>query len=70
MVTVGITGIGFYLNAQAIPLVPFYMVGTIQSMMVIFAIMWGVVFFHETVTLYVIGGTVVFMAGLIGLQIG
>ncbi|MCI8960188.1 MAG: DMT family transporter [Lachnospiraceae bacterium] len=65
-----ITGIGFYLNAKAIPLVPFYMVGTIQSMMVIFAIMWGVVFLHETVTLYVIGGTVVFMAGLIGLQIG
>lgn len=65
-----ITGMGFYLNAKAIPLVPFYMVGTIQSTMVIFAILWGVLFFHETITLYIITGTVLFMVGLIGLQFG
>ncbi len=33
-----ITGMGFYLNAKAIPLVPFYMVPVIQSTMAIFAI--------------------------------
>lgn len=64
-----ITGIGFYLNAKAIPLVPFYMVPVIQSTMAIFAILWGVLFFHETVTLYIIGGTAMFLSGLIGLQV-
>lgn len=64
-----ITGIGFYLNAKAIPLVPFYMVPVIQSTMVIFAILWGVLFFHETITFYIIGGTAMFVAGLIGLQL-
>lgn len=63
-----ITGIGFYLNAKAIPLVPFYMVPIIQSMMAIFAILWGVLFFHETITIYIAGGTAMFMVGLIGLQ--
>lgn len=63
------TGIGFYLNAKAIPLVPFYMVPIIQSTMVIFAIIWGVLFFHESVTGYIIGGVITFMIGLIGLQL-
>lgn len=64
-----ITGMGFYLNAKAIPLVPFYMVPVIQSMMAVFAIIWGVLFFHEAVTPWIIGGTISFMAGVIGLQI-
>lgn len=64
-----ITGIGFYLNAMAIPLVPFYMVPVIQSMMAVFAILWGVLFFHEKITGYIIGGTAMFMLGLIGLQL-
>ncbi len=63
------TGIGFYLNAKAIPLVPFYMVPVIQSMMAIFAIIWGVLFFHEPVSAYIIGGTLTFLVGLIGLQL-
>jgi len=64
-----ITGIGFYLNAKAIPLVPFYMVPVIQSTMAIFALLWGVLFFHESITWYLIGGTALFLAGLIGLQL-
>lgn len=64
-----ITGIGFYLNAKAIPLVPFYMVPVIQSTMVIFTILWGVLFFHEVISVYIIGGTAMFLCGLIGLQI-
>ena len=64
-----ITGIGFYLNAKAIPLVPLYMVPVIQSTMVIFAILWGILFFHESVTVYIIIGTVLFMTGLLGLQL-
>lgn len=64
-----ITGIGFYLNAKAIPLVPLYMVPIVQSAMVIFAIIWGILFFHESVSVYIIVGTIVFMVGLIWLQI-
>lgn len=64
-----ITGIGFYLNAKAIPLVPFYMVPIIQSTMSILAITWGVLFFHEKISAYIVGGTVMFLTGLIGLQL-
>ena len=63
-----ITGLGFYLNARALQLVPFYMVPVIQSTMAIFAITWGVLFFHESLTIYVVGGTAAFIIGLIGLQ--
>ena len=64
-----ITGIGFYLNARAILLVPFYMVPIIQSTMVIFAILWGVLFFHERITVYILAGSALFILGLIGLQL-
>lgn len=64
-----ITGIGFYLNARAILLVPFYMAPILQSTMVIFAILWGILFFHEKISLYIVTGTVMFMIGLIGIQL-
>lgn len=64
-----ITGIGFYLNAKAIPLVPFYMVPIIQSTMVIFTILWGMLFFHENITKYIVVGTIIFLVGLIALNI-
>ena len=63
------TGIGFYLNAKAIPLVPFYMVPIIQSTMVIFMLLWGILFFHEPVSVYVVVGALIFMFGIIGLQL-
>ncbi len=63
------TGIGFYLNAKAIPLVPFFMVPILQSTMVFFALFWGMLFFDEKITAYVIGGTILFVAGLIGLNL-
>ena len=57
------------MNAKAIPLVPFYMVPIIQSTMVIFSITWGILFFHESISLYIIGGTLLFVVGLICLQL-
>ena len=57
-----ITGMGFYLNAKAIPLVPFYMVPVIQSMMP-YSPFSGHTLFHETVTGWIIGGTAAFMIG-------
>lgn len=64
-----ITGIGFYLNARAIPLVPFYMVPVIQSTMAVFALLWGILFFHEQISWFIVSGTGMFLIGLIGLQV-
>lgn len=63
------TGIGFILNAKALPLVPFYMVPIIQSTMILFSITWGILFFHETVTWYIIIGSLIFIVGLVWLNI-
>lgn len=64
-----ITGIGFYLNAKAIPLVPLYMVPVIQSTMVLFSLIWGILFFNEQVTAYVAVGSALFVIGIIGVQV-
>ena len=64
-----ITGIAFYINAKAIPLVPFFMVPIIQSTMALFGILWGVLFWNEQITGWIIGGTAVFIFGIIGLQL-
>ena len=63
-----ITGIGFYLNAKAIPLVPFYMVPLLQSTMVFFTILWGILFFHEPVSVYIAAGTLIFVLGILCMQ--
>ena len=60
-----VTGIGFYLNARAIPLVPFQMVALLQSTMVLFALVWGVLFFHEPITGWILGGALLFIAGIV-----
>ena len=60
-----VTGIGFYLNAKAIPLVPFHMVALLQSTMVFFALAWGILFFREPVSIWVILGTLFFVLGTV-----
>lgn len=60
-----VTGIGFYLNAKAIPLVPFQMVALLQSTMVLFALVWGVLFFHEPITGWIVCGALLFVAGIV-----
>ena len=63
-----VTGIGFYLNAKAIPMVPFNMVAVLQSTMVFFSIAWGALFFHEPITGWILAGTVMFLLGIIFMQ--
>ena len=63
-----VTGIGFYLNAKAIPLVPFRMVALLQSTMVFFSLAWGILFFHEPVSVWIVSGTVLFVAGIVIMQ--
>ena len=64
-----VTGIGFYLNAKAIPLVPFRMVALLQSTMVFFTLAWGILFFHEPVSVWIILGTAFFVAGIACMQL-
>ena len=63
------TGLGFYLNAKAIKLVPLYIVPIIQSTMVFFSILWGILFFHESITGYTVGGTLLFVIGILIVQL-
>ncbi len=63
-----VTGVGFYLNAKAIPLVPFRMVALLQSTMVFFSLAWGILFFHEPVSGWIVGGTVLFVIGIAVMQ--
>ena len=63
-----VTGIGFYLNAKAIPLVPFRMVALLQSTMVFFALAWGILFFQEPVSVWIISGAVLFVIGIVVMQ--
>ena len=63
-----VTGIGFYLNAKAIPLVPFRMVALLQSTMVFFALAWGILFFREPVSVWIVLGSVLFVIGIVMIQ--
>ena len=63
-----ITGIGFYLNAKAIPLVSFQMVALLQSTTVFFSLAWGILFFDEAVSGWIIAGTLLFVAGIVSMQ--
>lgn len=63
-----VTGIGFYLNAKAIPMVPFRMVALLQSTMVFFALAWGILFFQEPVSVWIVSGAVLFVIGIVVMQ--
>ena len=63
-----VTGIGFYLNAKAIPMVPFRMVALLQSTMVFFALAWGILFFQEPVSVWIVSGAVLFVIGIAVMQ--
>ena len=63
-----ITGIGFYLNAKAILLVSFQMVALLQSTTVFFSILWGLLFFGEAVSGWIVAGTLLFVTGIVSMQ--
>ncbi len=63
-----VTGIGFYINAKSIALIPFRMVAVLQSTTVFFSIAWGILFFREPVTVWIIAGTLLFVTGILLMQ--
>lgn len=60
-----ITGLGFLLIAEAMKKVPLVLVTVIQSSTVILTLVWGVIFFHEPMSLCIVGGTVIFIIGML-----
>ena len=60
-----VTGIGFLLQAEALKEIPLFMVTMIQSSSVILSLFWAVVIYHEPVTRYIVFGTLLFLAGML-----
>ncbi|WP_199619502.1 DMT family transporter [Paenibacillus alkalitolerans] len=64
-----ITGLSFYWLAEAMKRVSFVVVALIGNCSVLFSILWAYLFFREPITVYVVCGTLVFLAGFICLNI-
>lgn len=64
-----ITGLSFFWFAEAIKKVPFAVVAIVGNCTVLFAILWAYVFFRDPITVYIIGGTLVFVAGFVILNL-
>ena len=60
-----VTCAAFIISAEAMKTIPVFVVTVIQSMNVILTLVWAVVFFHEPVTAWIIGGTLVFVCGMV-----
>lgn len=60
-----ITGLSFFFFAEAIKRVPFAVVAIVGNCSVMFSILWSYLFFQEPITGYVIGGTLIFIAGFL-----
>lgn len=60
-----VTCAAFILTAEAMKKLPVFLVTVIQSMNVLLTLLWSVLFFHEPVTLWIIGGTLIFAVGMI-----
>ena len=60
-----VTCAAFILTAEAMKTLPVFLVTVIQSMNVLLTLAWSVLFFHEPITLWIIGGTLVFAVGMI-----
>ena len=60
----GITGIAFLLIAKSLKKMSLVVSGMIQSSSTLFALLWAILFWHESVTIWIILGTVIFLCGL------
>lgn len=66
MVLLGIiTGLSFFWFAEAIKRVPFAVIAIVSNSAVLFTLLWSYLFFQEPITLYLMAGTVIFIAGIL-----
>ncbi len=64
-----ITGGAFLLVAKSLKKLSLVVSGMIQNSCAIFALIWAAIFWHEPITAYVIIGTVVFLCGLVFINV-
>ncbi|WP_281883693.1 DMT family transporter [Paenibacillus sp. YYML68] len=64
-----ITGLSFYWFATALRLVSFPVAIIVSNCGVLFTILWGYLFFRDPITVYIIAGAAMFMAGLVLLNL-
>jgi drug/metabolite transporter (DMT)-like permease len=64
-----ITGISFYLFSNALRTVPFFLAVIISNSSVMFTVLWGWWFFGEPVSMYMIAGMTLFLAGMIAVNL-
>lgn len=65
-----ITGGAFLLTAKALKTIPLYMAGVVQSLTILFTLSWGVLFFGDPMTIYIIIGAAIFILGLVWINLG
>lgn len=64
-----ITGLSFYWFSMALKLVSFPVAVIVSNSWVLFSILWSYLFYRDPITVYVIGGGALFVAGLILLNL-
>ncbi len=64
-----ITGISFYIYANALKRISFVVASLLSNSSVLFTLLWSRLFYHEPITHYILWGTVLFLAGIILLTI-
>lgn len=64
-----ITGISFYIYANALKRMSFVVASILSNSSVLFTLLWSRLFFHEQITHYIVWGAVLFLAGVILLNI-
>lgn len=60
-----VTCAAFLLTAEAMKTLPVFFVSVVQSMCVILTLLWAVLFFHEPVTGWIVAGTLIFIVGMV-----
>jgi len=60
-----ITGLSFYIYANALKKVPFLIAAIISNTSVLFTLLWSYLFYREPITPYIIAGTFMFVIGII-----
>lgn len=64
-----ITGTSFYWFSQGLARVPFSVAVIVSNTSVLFAILWSFLFYRDPITWYILGGALLFSAGLVVLNL-
>lgn len=64
-----ITGLSFYWFAQALKTVPFAVAAIVSNCSILFTVLWSHLVYHDPVTVYLLAGVAICMAGLLLLNL-